>query len=71
MTQKMLQLDPQIPVNTPKGMGQAIILLDYSEEFDLMWVVFLDETGECWTFPNKDIRAIENYTIGRRFNPPK
>jgi hypothetical protein len=31
-----------------------------------MWVVFLDETGECWTFPNPEIRLPKNWTMGRR-----
>ena len=35
----ILQLNPQIPLITEKGSGQAILLLDYSEEHDLMWVV--------------------------------
>jgi hypothetical protein len=61
----MIQLNPSIPVHTPKGKGQAIILIDYSPEHDLYWVVFLDDSGECWTFPNKDIRAQNNITLGR------
>ncbi len=63
----ILQLNPQIPVKTPRGPAQAIGWLDYSEEFDLLWVCFLDSNGECWTFPNKDIRAFENYSLGRIF----
>ena len=35
-----------------------------------MWVVFLDDTGECWTFDNSDIRADKNLTYGRD-NPEK
>ena len=30
-----------------------------------MWVVFLDDNGECWTFSNSDIRADKNITYGR------
>ncbi len=65
----MLQLNPSIPVETPKGKGQAVILIDYSAEHDLYWVVFLDESRECWTFNNKDIRIQENYTLGRAKAP--
>lgn len=61
----MLQLIPQIPVRTSKGNGQAIMVIDYSEEYDLFWVVFLDESGECWTLNNKEIRAFPNQTMGR------
>ncbi len=61
----MLQLNPSIPVDTPKGSGQATFLIDYSSEHDLYWVVFIDKTCECWTFNNRDIRAQKNYTMGR------
>lgn len=61
----MLQLNPSIPVETPKGTGQAVFIIDYSIEHDLYWTVFLDDTRECWTFNNKDIRIQENYTLGR------
>lgn len=60
----ILQLDPPIPVATPKGEGYAMLVLDYSQEHDLMWVVFLD-SGEVWTYGNKDIRAIKNVSLGR------
>ena len=62
----MLQLNPPIPVVTPKGEGWAHVLIDYSQEHDLLWVVFLDESGECWTLPNRDIRIQSNLTLGRR-----
>ncbi len=61
----MLQLNPPIPVNTPKGKGMAHVLIDYGVEFDLCWVVFIDESKECWTFKNQEIRAQENITFGR------
>ena len=61
----MIQLNPPIPLMTAKGQGLAHFLLDYGPEFDLFWTVFLDETGECWTFNNRDIRACKNITLGR------
>lgn len=61
----MLQLNPPIPVMTPKGKALAHILLDYGVEADLIWTVFQDDTGECWSWSNKDIRAQKNITIGR------
>ncbi len=67
----LIQLNPPIPLETPKGKGQAHCLIDYSIEQDLMWVVFLDSNGECWTFRNSDIRAQRNLTIGRgKFTAP-
>jgi hypothetical protein len=41
------------------------VLIDYGPDYDLMWVVFQDATGECWTFRNSDIRSQENITLGR------
>ena len=61
----ILQLNPPIPVDTPKGTAQATFLIDYSAEHDLYWVCFIDETHECWTFGNRDIRAQTNVTLGR------
>jgi hypothetical protein len=62
----MLQLNPQIPVLTPKGKGWAFFMIDRSQEHDLEWVVFLDNTGECWVFNNRDIRIQKNYTFNRQ-----
>lgn len=61
----IVQLNPPIPVITPKGSGVAHILIDYGAEFNLMWTVFLDDNGECWTFDNGQIRACKNVTLGR------
>ena len=60
------RIDPPIPVTTPKGKAMAIAWLDYGMEHDLMWVCFQDDTGECWTWENADIRARVNITIGRK-----
>lgn len=59
------RIDPPIPVVTPKGKALAHFLIDYGIENNIMWVCFQDETGECWTWPNYDIRAQKNITIGR------
>jgi len=61
----VIQLNPQIPVITPKGNGWAFFLIDRSQEHDLEWVVFLDSSGECWTFKNSYIRIQKNYTLHR------
>lgn len=61
----MLQLNPPLPMNTPKGEGFAQILIDYGPESDLYWTVFITETGEIWTFANKEVRASKNITLGR------
>lgn len=63
----IVQLNPPIPLDTPKGSGIAHFLIDYGIEHDNYWVVFLDESGECWTYSNKEIRASKNVTYGRIF----
>lgn len=61
----MLQLNPPLPLNTPKGEGFAHILIDYGPESDLYWTVFITGTGEIWTFANDEVRASKNITLGR------
>jgi hypothetical protein len=61
----MIQLNPPLPVDTPKGSALAHVLIDYGPEHNLMWVCFVDSTGECWTWPNNQIRAQKNITLGR------
>lgn len=65
MTTSLLQLDPPLPLTTPKGDGVAHVLIDYGPESDLYWTVFLTETGEIWTFSNRHVRASKNITLGR------
>jgi hypothetical protein len=66
----LIRIDPPIPLLTPKGKALAHFLIDYGFEHDLYWVCFQEETGECWTWNNKDIRAQNNITAGR-INIPK
>jgi hypothetical protein len=61
----ILQLNPPLPLETPKGKGLAHLVIDYGIEADLMWVCFIDDTRECWTFRNPDVRIVENVTLGR------
>lgn len=61
----ILQLNPCIPLHTPKGSGEAWFIIDYSQEHDIMWVVALDKDGEIWTFKNSEVRAFKNETLGR------
>jgi len=65
----ILQLNPPIPVITPKGKGFAHLVIDYGPEHNLLWTVFIDKTGECWTYENKEIRSQENVTLGRSIPP--
>jgi hypothetical protein len=38
----------------------------YGPEATLLWVVFMDEDGACWTVPNAEVRMSYNWTMGRR-----
>ena len=60
----ILQLDPPIPMITPKGKGYANFLVDRGMEFDNEWIVFL-ESGEVWSFLNSKVRIQDNYTHNR------
>jgi len=62
----ILQLDPPVPLTTPRGKGFAHLVIDYGQEHDLLWVVFQDETGECWTWRNADVKIQPNETLGRK-----
>lgn len=59
------QLNPPLPLITPRGKAWAHLVIDYGPEADLIWVCFQDETGECWSYRNTDIRIQRNETMGR------
>lgn len=44
----------------------AHFVIDYGPEGALMWVVFMDEDGACWTVPNFEVRMTWNWSFGRR-----
>ena len=61
----LTQLNPPLPLLTPKGKAWAHLVIDYGPEADLMWVCFQDEDGACWTWCNRDVRIQPNATLGR------
>jgi hypothetical protein len=60
------QLNPPLPLETSKGPGWAHFVIDYGPECALLWVVFMDADGACWTVPNPEVRMCTNWTMGRR-----
>lgn len=60
------QLNPLIPVETDKGKGYAMAVIDYSQEHHLLWVVVLDVDGSIWQVPNPGVRVRDNYSLGRQ-----
>ena len=65
----LIQLNPSIPVLVVgKGTDECVGWLDYGPEHNLIWIVAMDDTGECWQVPNPDIRFLRNYSIGRNLS---
>jgi len=64
----ILQLDPPLPMETSRGPGLAHFMIDYGPESHLMWVVFMDADGACWTVPNPEVRMQANWSMQRRPN---
>ncbi len=62
----LVQLNPPLPLETSKGAGWAHFVIDYGPEAALLWVVFMDADGACWTVPNFEVRMSYNWTMGRR-----
>ena len=64
------QLNPPLPLDTSKGPGMAHFVIDYGPEADLLWVVFMDKDGACWSVPNPEVRMHFNWSMGRRKAEP-
>lgn len=62
----ILQLNPSIPVQTPKGSAEAIMAIHYSKEDYVYFLCILDEGGEMWLFDNTKVRGFKNLTLGRK-----
>lgn len=65
------QLNPPIPVETPQGAAYAHMVIDYSQEHYLLFVCFLQTTGECWIYPNRDVKLQRNLSMGVRMSVPR
>ena len=48
-----------------RGNGKAVLVIDYGPDFDLLWTIIDDKTGELWTEPNRNVRGVINHTMGR------
>lgn len=63
-----MQLNPPIPLMSPKGKCLAIAMIDYGLENHLCFVCLQDDTGECWVWNNQQIKAQKNITYGRTYD---
>ncbi len=61
----IIRIDPPLPLETPKGKAMAHFLIDYGFEHDLVWVCFIDDTRQCWSYTNSNILIQKNITADR------
>lgn len=65
----MLQLNPTIPVYSleHKQEGYALVILDYSQEHNTLFLVGLDN-GEVWWIKQSQLRLCKNISLDRTLN---
>jgi hypothetical protein len=65
----MLQLNPTIPVYSleHKQEGYALVILDYSQEHNSLFLVGLDN-GEMWWIKQSQLRLCKNISLDRTLN---
>lgn len=62
----MLQLNPTIPVYSldHEKEGYALVIIDYSQEHDTLFLVGLDN-GEMWWIKQSKLRLCKNISMDR------
>ena len=62
----MLQLNPMLPIvrNSDEMKGFAFLVIDYSQEHDLVFTCAMDD-GQIWTLSNKAITFDNNISLNR------
>ena len=62
----MLQLNPMLPIvrNSDGMKGFAFLVIDYSQEHDLVFTCAMDD-GQIWTLSNKVITFDNNISLNR------
>lgn len=62
----ILQLNPMIPIfrKSDKMKGYAFLIIDYSQEHDLLFTCAMDN-GEIWTLKNNEISFCNNISLTR------
>ena len=50
-------------VHTPKGIGQALFIIDYGIQQNTIWVVCLKETGKILHFDSNQLTMTKNNTL--------
>ena len=67
----IFQLNPSILVETPLGLGQAMLIIDYGMHQNSCWVVALQENGVIKHFDCNDVILSTNYTYGMNLRKNK
>ena len=62
----ILQLNPMIPIfrKSDKMKGYAFLVIDYSQEHDLLFSCAMDN-GDIWTLKNNEISFCNNISLTR------
>lgn len=60
-----IQLNPMLPVDTPKGTGFAFALIDMGQEFDTLYKVIITASREIWDVPQPQVKGVVNWSMGR------
>lgn len=71
VTIMIYQLNPSILVETPLGVGQAILIIDYGMHQNSCWVVALQEDGVIKHFDCNDVILSTNFTYGMNLRKNK
>jgi len=59
------ELQQVLWLETPRGQGRVLFVIDSGPESDLEWVC-AHQNGEIWSWLNYDVRVCVNITFGRR-----
>lgn len=65
----ILQLNPPLWFDTPKGRALAHFVVDTGLEHEMEFVCF-QQNGEVWSWSQRDVRAAANVTLGRETAAP-
>jgi hypothetical protein len=57
------EIQQTIWVNTPKGVGHALFIIDYGIHQNTVWVVCLKETGKILHFDSNQLTVTKNNTL--------
>lgn len=60
----IIEINNLLWLQSDKGQGRAIFLIDYGPDSDLYWVIAGDN-GQIWTVENAKVEILENWTLGR------